>query len=359
MNTPPFADTQPVPTPLTRTEPLSGRTTPDESRSGVSESDKLLAHQTAFLLDQLLQAAPEHRMGRREANQKLGALVRKHLEIDPATANRMRDQLAGQGYIRVMKRGQAVTYELTDEGREHLQTLEQYPFPPGRGKAGKAINENVVQYVKPYLLLQLFQAQRRTLTKGEANRFDSLGRELLVLTPTNVQPVRAEMASEGLIEITRRGRSESYSLTPAGIEFLAANEQYPGHDFKIKGDSLNALLRAARAATAPEAHPASAFSARPADLSGAVFAEFLELRREEYGHTGLVPIFRIRERIAAKYGPNTARHHELDEPILQLARDGRTRLVALADLQKATPEQLNASVPGVNETLFYLELARG
>ena len=53
------------------------------------------------------------------------------------------------------------------------------------------------------------------------------------------------MASEGLIEITRRGRSESYSLTPAGIEFLAANEQYPGHDFKIKGDSLNALLRRA------------------------------------------------------------------------------------------------------------------
>jgi hypothetical protein len=49
----------------------------------------------------------------------------------------------------------------------------------------------------------------------------------------------------------------------------------------------------------------------------------------------------------------------LDEPIRELWRRGRVRMVALADLTRATSEQLNDSIPGVHETLFYLENAHG
>lgn len=67
---------------------------------------------------------------------------------------------------------------------------------------------------------------------------------------------------------------------------------------------------------------------------------------------GLVPIWQVRERVSS---PDKA---ALDESILDMWREGKVRLVSLADLQKATPAQLDASVPGVNETLFFIEQPR-
>jgi DNA-binding MarR family transcriptional regulator len=350
---PPPADSPPVITPETAV-PL---TPAPDGESGPSQGEKRIAHQKAFLLDQLLQAVPNHRLSRAAANKKLGATIRKHLGLDPATANRLRDQLVAQGYMRVTKQGRAVSLELTDEGREYLQTLEPHPLPAPR--KGKPINPNVLPYVKPYLLLRLLRAEGHMQTKGEANKFDALGKRHLVLTATNVQPLRVEMAREGLVEILPQPRTERYRLTPAGVAFLASNEQYPAYKYSIKGDAFNALLRAAREIGTSRGQSTPKSAPRPADLPEALLAELEELRREEYGHTGLVPIYRVRERITARYGPETARHDVLDEAILQLGSAGRVRLISLADLQDATPEQLNASVPGVNETLFYMEHARG
>jgi DNA-binding MarR family transcriptional regulator len=315
-------------------------------------------HQRAFLLQQLLEATPDHRLGKGPANRRLPSSVRKQLGLSPATANRVRDTLAEQGHIRVTK-GREVIYELTDQGREYLQTLEQ----PARQQArvgATTIPEAVQKYAQPYLLFQVLTAKRTPLGRTEANRkLRGFPRDDLKLTATTANQVRGKLIAAGLLEVTKAGREETYTVTPAGLAYLAAHEQYPAGEYTFHGDVLNRLLKAASGTTPlqPSRPAAAAYAPRPTDLAQAAYTEFEELLRERYGHTGLVPIHEVRERMASKYGAAAARHEALDEPIKELWRQGRVRLISLTDLQKATDEQLNASIPGVNETLFYLERA--
>ena len=81
---------------------------------------------------------------------------------------------------------------------------------------------------------------------------------------------------------------------------------------------------------------------------------FRELLRERYSHTGLVPIHEVRQMIAARHGEPAARHEALDGQVRQLRRDGRVRMVSIADQGRATSEQLGQSIPGENEIFFYL-----
>jgi hypothetical protein len=187
----------------------------------------------------------------------------------------------------------------------------------------------------------------------------------LELTPEVAGILRKKLAREDALEIIKSGRSETYKLLSRGEGLLATLEHYPTTQFTLKGKHLNALLGLVRSVGSTHAASASSilpgneptFAPAPTDLSQAVYEEFEELRRERHSHTGLVPIHEIRLRIAEKYGASIARHDVLDEPIRELWRQDRVRMVALADLQRATPEQLNDSVPGVHETLFYLERA--
>jgi DNA-binding MarR family transcriptional regulator len=326
---------------------------PPAAESAPVEDTRLLDSQRWCLLNHLLEAVPEHKLSLGEANKKLTGTLQKDLQLTPQAANRLREQLAQEGHIRITKTGRNVAYELTDAGREYLQTLE--PYPPEDAVA--AVSEEVRRYQTAYLLFQLFRAEDWTLGKGLANR--SLGPTDLELTKSAAKQLRRQLAEQGALTIIPARGSESYRLTPHGEELLATLRHYPTTQFTLKGRQLNAILDRAQPAAPPppKAAPEPTFAAPPADLSRAVYEEFEELRRERYGHTGLVPIYEIREKVAGKYGAQTARHDALDEPIRDLWRQGRVRLVALADLQKATPEQLNDSVPGVNETLFYMELA--
>jgi hypothetical protein len=63
----------------------------------------------------------------------------------------------------------------------------------------------------------------------------------------------------------------------------------------------------------------------------------------------LVPVHELRAKVPA---PDKA---AFDDAARSLWREGKVRLVSLADLQKATAAQLDASIPGTNETFFYLE----
>ena len=339
------------------TAALTPARTPPAEATPADESRRL-KQQEWCLLDQLLQAVPGHKLPKGQANKKLTKALQRDLGLTTETANRLRESLAEKGYIRITKKGQNVTYELTDAGREYLQTLEPYPPQP----EVEPVSEEVQRYQTAYLLFQLFRAKDGVLTRGKANK--TLGPTDLELKPAAANQLRRKLAQQGILKIDKGSRSESYRLTPGGEEMLAALRHYPTTRFWLTGRQLNALLdRVSGAAMRqPEAPPTTSAQPQtvqpPADLSRAVYDEFEELRRERHGHTGLVPIHEIRARIAEKYGPQAARHDVLDEPIRELWRQGRVRLVSLADLQKATPEQLNNSVPGVNETLFFMEVAR-
>lgn len=75
--------------------------------------------------------------------------------------------------------------------------------------------------------------------------------------------------------------------------------------------------------------------------------------------TGMVKISDLRKSIADQLGPAAASHEHLDETLKRLRYDGKIRLVSISDKSKATREELNASVPGENETFYYVELEPG
>ncbi len=93
----------------------------------------------------------------------------------------------------------------------------------------------------------------------------------------------------------------------------------------------------------------------PEAIDRAVMAAFTELKRERFGHSGLVPIPEIRRSIARALGPSAARHDALDERILGLHRDRKLRLLPLNDTSGVTVEDRDDAIPGRQELWFYVE----
>jgi hypothetical protein len=72
----------------------------------------------------------------------------------------------------------------------------------------------------------------------------------------------------------------------------------------------------------------------------------------------LVPIPEVRAAIRDRFGEAVGGHDTFDDAVLGLWRAGRVRLTPIFDPAKAAPDQLRDAIPGVGETLFYLEAAR-
>jgi predicted transcriptional regulator len=330
----------------------------DDPRAGADSPRSACRH--AFLLGQLA-AQPAIPLSQAQANRKIPAAVRRDLEMPDLEANRVREALAAAGYLRMRRTGRSVTVELTDEGRQYLQSLPRYT-PPGSGRSPvrPPADARMARWRESYLLLQLLKAEHQTLPQREANQFDTLGRKYLELNAATARQLRRQFAAEGLLTVERDGRQERYTLTDRGRLHLGALELYEAAEFRLKGDVLNRLLEAAREAAkqfeATAAEPRA--SPPPARLTDAVWEAFQDLRREAHHRTGAVPIHEVRRHVRSTYGDEAARHDVLDEVILGLWRSGRIRLASLFDPGKATAEQLRDSIPGVGETLFYMEAAR-
>jgi len=130
---------------------------------------------------------------------------------------------------------------------------------------------------------------------------------------------------------------------------------------QLKGITLSALLTAARgigvSSPGAVASPPRESQAVPnaAELEQAVMEIFRELLRERYSITKMVPIHEVRAKIHSRYGEDAASHAVLDVTILNLWRGKQVRLISLEDAGAATLAQRQDSIPGVGETLFYLE----
>lgn len=122
--------------------------------------------------------------------------------------------------------------------------------------------------------------------------------------------------------------------------------------------AARAYLGAPAAAPVPAPTPVGEAPTQAPDarnLATAVLEVFEELRREKFGHTGLVPIHEIRREIARRLGPEAARHDVLDGPIKEFHRGDRLRLLPINDASGVSAEEMNASIHGNNVTWFYLE----
>lgn len=99
----------------------------------------------------------------------------------------------------------------------------------------------------------------------------------------------------------------------------------------------------------------AASQAPSTDLPSAVRTVFGELKREKYGHTGLVPIPEVRRVIAERLGPQAARHDVFDDVIKGLVKAGVLNIVPLNDATGVSVDDRNDAIPGTQETWYYLE----
>src|SRR5262249_30275850 len=110
-----------------------------------------------------------------------------------------------------------------------------------------SIPDDLREYQKGYLLLQLLTAGGHALAKKGANaKLTKLYRQNLGLTAAVANYRRARLSEQGLIRTTKLAGSEQYELTPDGRDYLVSCEQYPEFEFRLTGKALNALLACAK-----------------------------------------------------------------------------------------------------------------
>jgi predicted transcriptional regulator len=237
--------THPTTTPTDATHSAADATAATTAHHTPPSASTARNHQIAYLLQQVMDA-PDHQLAKGKANRFPRAVARE-LNLTPAAANDLRDDLVRDGYLRTLKKSGSTVYELTDKGKHLLPTLEQKPLPEGRKPLREGPVSAEVQLArKTFLLFQLFEADHQTLEQKEANRFREPGRKFLALSAGTANRLRKEMADQGMIAMTRQGRNATYKLTQAGIEFLGASSSFPETEFSLNGRVLNDLLESAR-----------------------------------------------------------------------------------------------------------------
>jgi len=219
-----------------------------------------------YVLLAQLAKAPEGKMSLSEANRKLPVSLKKVLHLGANQAGEARQELADLGYMNKTGSGKRLTYEITEAGRDYLQSLPPYQPPrkprsapsrpegpnatKPRGKIHEAADESMRQQRFSYLMLQLLRAHHYTLSQGQARITDSLGKDLH-LNAATAWHVRHELAEKGYAEIHLSGRTERYTLTQAGRLYLGTldhadfKERYR---YQLSGKVLNDLLEASREA---------------------------------------------------------------------------------------------------------------
>ena len=351
--------------------------------------------QALFLLGQL-RFAPDRRISNTEL--KIDAATSKRLGLTKAKAAEMLEYLAHEGHVEKGGDKKNLAWTLTDAGAERHKAL-----------LGLAPHDNpqLLGYQRAYALLEVFRAGDEGLpASGFGKKLANAKVKSLDYKPRTLGWLEASMLVEGHVEKEGAGAKARYRLTPQGLSLLGSSPQYPKLKIDLTGQQFTDLMSAVRSAASGDGQAASAGAGvsetpvetpAPAetraaddfaiagqgliaedsvliggeevsdeggraaseptsltDLSDVVLETFRDLLREKYSRTGMVPVHEIRQRIGVKYGEAAARHDVLDPQIKRLRLDERVRLVAIGDRSQATPEQLDASVPGVNETFFYM-----
>jgi hypothetical protein len=235
---------------------------------------------------------------------------------------------------------------------------------PGRSETRGGIippeNDDIRKWRIEYVLFQVIKNPQQILGEtGLSKQLDTYAREALEFNTATARHLCQEMAAEGLLKTSGEGRTVCYTITPAGWLNLGNAIFPPNKQFKLNGRTLHRLLEAAREVGKQFAPTGSTLRPPPStsELEEAIIAAFEERLRERYSLTGLVPIWEVRAEIRNRFGDTIARHDVFDKAVLDLWRATKIQLTPITDYAKATPTQLQDGIPGLGETLFYLEAA--
>lgn len=216
------------------------------------------------------------------------------------------------------------------------------------------MSTDLLQYQKSYLLIQLLTFNHIKVKKGEANQLftkDKL-KKLGFKNKTQVNTLRETLCKQGLIQKSKSNRTEYYQLTDQGVQELIQLEQYPSFQYPAKTlNNLFALL--AKTNFIKKAIVTEAL--KDEKLQEIILKTFEKLLREQYSADKKVPIYALRDTIQASYGEINSNHTKLDKILIQLDKKEVIRIIAISDKQNITTEQLNNSIQGVDEILFYIK----
>ncbi len=318
--------------------------------------------QRAFLLGRMRDDR-QHRVTA-AALKKLPKAAVERLRLDSGRIGEVLAGLVEQGLVIQGPVGKSVGWRLTESGAAYVRTL------PASSPLLKAVHDDgqLLDRQKAFALFHLFIARGGQLSAAELRRkLTAAKAKPLGFDARTARWVMALLVADGSVVEQRDGKSVFWQASAATPARLATLKQHPDIELTLTGEAFNALTSAGlmtaaeTRGAAPEAlnSPAPSASgaratAAPADLAEVVLSEFRELLREKHWHTGMVPIHEVRRRVATRNGEQAARHDVLDDRVRQLRRQERVRLISLSDLSRATPEQLADSIPGDNETFFYL-----
>jgi DNA-binding PadR family transcriptional regulator len=252
------------------------------------------------------------------------------------------------------------SYRLTEKGQHYVR-----PARPD-------IPDEQLQAQEAFILLQVFRSKEQKLTRSELNgklrTKAAIGQlELDVrAAPETVDYHLTELVEKRCLGEERRGNSVSYTLNPEhGARALASARQHDGVSFTLTGETLNALIAAGRK-TIPDPprredlpipvrppEMASALRSQPLDEEG-ITRYIAQLRSDKYAGKDLIPIHEVRRLVAQHHGEEAAGHPFFDPLIKRMRSEGRLRLIAITDSRDATQDELDDSIQGLNETIFYI-----
>jgi DNA-binding MarR family transcriptional regulator len=317
------------------------------------------SHQSIIL--GLLKKAAGGRLKASDFKNKLKPFEKKGLE--PVEADRMIAELIEMGLVKLTGAQDGShprrngTYSLTPKGEQ-----QQKPARPN-------LPPELLQYQESFILLQVFASEEKKLTRSELNaRLKTVTATVdlefdIKAAPETIDHHLTELVDKECLEVKWSGNGSSYTLKPErGLRELVSKEQHTQASFKMKGETLNALLKAARESDSDQPHehlpqmetpPLAAPS--PKSIGAEDIANFIEhLRADKYAGKGLIPIHEVRRLVAQRHGDHAAGHPSFDPVLLQLRSEGQIELIAISDNRNASQEQLDASIPGMNETIFYI-----
>ncbi len=306
-----------------------------------------------------------------DVKKKCASGTGKAMQFDAEKLPEFVQTLEQKHWVSSEKIGRAAKYRLTDKGAELLESLRIYQ-PPDRSAYLQLPfdNEERHQRCSAAVLLHLFKAKESTQTRKQANDCKSIpGAKIIEISPSIAHLIRQELVEAGFIRWAPLKTQECYTITDAGLMHLTGMSFsfVPTVQLKLSGDQLTKLLAFGRQSngmvvpsaatpahfTAPAPEPQSLPSG--GELEQAILAAYEHLRREKYSRSNAVPICEVRSEIRERFGQHAASHEVLDPMILKLRTDGRFRLIAMSLSHDTPAEQIRDSVPGYEETFYYME----
>ena len=326
----------------------------------------------ARTLLKLFAEARDHKLSAASLTSKLKSLDKKSgITHDPAELDQTLTALIDDGKITVTGASKTAgqhprakgSYRLTSAGKDHVK--------PGKPDAS---NETLA-YQESYLLLQMIRFDERTASRSKLNEKlkSATARQKLDFPADNPKETidyhLHNLVQAGSLDEKRQGVSMIYTLTDAGLRALGAADQHPTVEFRFPGSALNFLLGVARDSGGPrraDAEPEDETESPPmahqapiqslASVETRQIHDFIaQLKADKYAGRDLIPIHEVRKLVAQHHGDHAATHPVFDPLLKRMRADGEIEIIAIADTRDTPQEFLDDSIPGMNETLFFID----